>query len=136
VYARISTYSGDMSTFLQHFERGAAALEGWNGLDHVHIMVNEQTGRAVALSVWADEESMRAGDAGADEMRTRVFGAVRRQDGFGGALPARADGAGAGQQGDAAAHRDGPLISGAAAAVEPGGIRTEARALARRRAAP
>jgi heme-degrading monooxygenase HmoA len=72
MYARISTDSGDMSTFLQHFESGAAALEGWNGLDHVHLMVNEETGRAVALSVWADEASMRASDAGADEMRTRV----------------------------------------------------------------
>ena len=30
MYARISTHSGDMSTFLQHFESGAVALEGWN----------------------------------------------------------------------------------------------------------
>ena len=35
-------------------------------------MVNEETGRAVALSVWADEAAMRASDAGADEMRNRV----------------------------------------------------------------
>ena len=35
-------------------------------------MVNEETGRAVALSVWVDEEAMRASDAGADEMRNRV----------------------------------------------------------------
>jgi len=63
MYARISTYSGDMSTFLQHFESGAVALEGWNGLDHVHLMVNEETGRAVALSVWADEGTMRASDS-------------------------------------------------------------------------
>jgi heme-degrading monooxygenase HmoA len=74
MHARISTYSGDMSTFRQHFESGAVALEGWNGLDHVHLMVNEETGRAVALSVWADEETMRASDAGADEMRSRVAG--------------------------------------------------------------
>ena len=40
--ARISTDSGDMCTFLQHFESGAAALEGWNRLDHVHLMVNEE----------------------------------------------------------------------------------------------
>jgi heme-degrading monooxygenase HmoA len=72
LYARMSTYSGDMATFLQHFESAAVALEGWNGLDHVHLMVNEESGRAVALSVWVDEETMRASDAGADEMRNRV----------------------------------------------------------------
>jgi heme-degrading monooxygenase HmoA len=66
-----------VSTFLQHFESGAAALEGWNGLDHVHIMVNEQTGRAVALSVWADEESMRA----ATRERTRCAPACSERSG-------------------------------------------------------
>jgi hypothetical protein len=72
MYARVSTYSGDMSTFLKHFESGVIALEQWNGLDHVHLLVNEETGRAVALSVWADEASLKASDAGADEMRARV----------------------------------------------------------------
>ena len=47
--ARISTESGDMSTFLQHFKSGAAALEGWNGLDHVHLMVNEERALLRAL---------------------------------------------------------------------------------------
>ena len=52
MYARVSTYSGDMKDFMTHFGSAAAALEQWNGLDHVHILVNEDTGRAVALSVW------------------------------------------------------------------------------------
>ena len=50
MYARISTYSGDMSTFLQHFESGGAALEAGTASTTCNIMVNEQTGRAVALS--------------------------------------------------------------------------------------
>ena len=72
MHARVSTYSGDMGSFLTHFESGVLALEQWNGLDHVHLLVNEETGRAMAISVWADEASMRASDAGADEMRNRV----------------------------------------------------------------
>ena len=74
MYARVSTYSGDMQHFMAHFESAAIALEGWNGLDHVHMLVNEESGRAIALSVWADEDSMRASDAAADEMRDRVTG--------------------------------------------------------------
>ena len=74
MYARVSTYSGDMQSFLTHFESGVVALEQWNGLYHVHMLVNEGTGRAMAISVWADEASMRASDAGADEMRSRVSG--------------------------------------------------------------
>ena len=74
MYARISTYSGDMTDFLAHFESAAVALEGWDGLDHVHLMVNEETGRAVALSVWSDEETMRRSDSDAQEMRSRVTG--------------------------------------------------------------
>ena len=74
MHARVSTYSGEMQTFLTHFESGVLALEQWNGLDHVHLLVNEETGRAMAISVWADEASMRASDAGADEMRNRVTG--------------------------------------------------------------
>lgn len=72
MYARISTYSGDMKTFLTHFESMAVALEQWDGLDHVHLLVNHETGHAVALSVWADEQALRNSDAGADEMRNRV----------------------------------------------------------------
>src|SRR4051794_1393108 len=72
MYARVSTYSGDMKDFLTHFESGVIALEGWNGLDHVQLLVNEETGRAMAISVWSDEAAMRASDAGADEMRDRV----------------------------------------------------------------
>jgi heme-degrading monooxygenase HmoA len=74
MYARVSTYSGDMEHFMTHFASAAAALEQWNGLDHVHMLVNEETGRAIAMSVWVDEESMRRSDAGADEMRNRVAG--------------------------------------------------------------
>ena len=74
MYARVSTYSGDMTNFMTHFASAAVALEQWNGLDHVHMLVNEETGRAIALSVWADEESMKRSDAGADEMRSRVAG--------------------------------------------------------------
>lgn len=72
MYARISTYSGDMKTFLTHFESMVVALEQWDGLDHVHLLVNADTGRAVALSVWADEQALKNSDAGADEMRSRV----------------------------------------------------------------
>lgn len=72
MYARLSTYSGDMATFLPHFESMVVALEQWDGLDHVHLLVNEETGRAIALSVWIDEDSMRNSDAGADEVRNRV----------------------------------------------------------------
>lgn len=74
MHARVSTYSGDMENFLAHFESAAVALEQWNGLDHVHLLVNEETGRAIALSVWSDEDSMRRSETDADEMRTRVAG--------------------------------------------------------------
>ena len=74
MYARVSTYSGDMESFGRHFESAVVALEQWNGLDHVNLLVNEETGRAIALSFWADEDALRRSDAGADEMRDRVAG--------------------------------------------------------------
>jgi heme-degrading monooxygenase HmoA len=61
-----------MDSFLQHFQSVIVALEQWNGLDHVHLLVSHETGRAMTLSVWADKESMEASEAGADEMRDRV----------------------------------------------------------------
>ncbi len=72
MYARVSTYSGDMENLLQHFQSVIAALEQWNGLDHVHLLVSHETGRAITLSVWADKESMERSEADADEMRDRV----------------------------------------------------------------
>ena len=70
MHARVSTDRGDMT----HFASGVIALEQWNGLDHVHLLVDREGGRALALSVWVDEEAMRASEAGANEMRERVTG--------------------------------------------------------------
>jgi hypothetical protein len=61
-----------MDSFMKHFRSVILALEQWNGLDHVHLLVDRENGRAITLSVWADEEAMLQSDAGADEMRTRV----------------------------------------------------------------
>lgn len=77
MYARVSTLSGDMTDFMTHFAGAAAVLEQWNGLDHIHMLVDESNGRALAVSVWADEESMKRSDAGADEVRDRVVGLSR-----------------------------------------------------------
>ena len=74
MFARVSTYSGDMEGFLTHFQSVILALEQWNGLDHVDLLVSRETGRAITISVWTDEEAMNRSDAGADEMRSRVTG--------------------------------------------------------------
>lgn len=74
MYARVSTYSGDMDLFLQHFQSVIVALEQWSGLDHVEVLVNREAGRAITISVWTDKDSMDRSDAGADEMRDRVTG--------------------------------------------------------------
>ena len=72
MYARASTYTGDIDGLVEHFGSVVVALEQWNGLDHVHLLVNREAGRAIALSVWVDEEALERSEAGADEMRTRV----------------------------------------------------------------
>jgi hypothetical protein len=74
MYARVSTYSGDMDAFLTHFQSAILALEQWDGLDRVDLLVNRETGRAITISVWPDEETMRRSDPGADELRSRVTG--------------------------------------------------------------
>jgi heme-degrading monooxygenase HmoA len=74
MFARVSTLTGDMTDFMTHFASAAPVLEQWSGLDHIHMLVDEQNGRAIAVSVWADEESMKRSDAGADEVRDRVVG--------------------------------------------------------------
>lgn len=74
MYARVSTYSGDMDAFLTHFGSVVVALEQWSGLDRVDVLVNHETGRAITISVWATEEAMQNSDVGADEMRDRVTG--------------------------------------------------------------
>ena len=74
VYARVSTYSGDMDSFMRHFQSVIVELEQWNGLNQVHVLVNRETGRAMTISIWADKESMEASDADADELRDRVTG--------------------------------------------------------------
>jgi hypothetical protein len=61
-----------MDAFLTHFGSVIVALEQWNGLERVDVLVNRETGRAMTISVWADQRAMNASDAGADEMRERV----------------------------------------------------------------
>jgi heme-degrading monooxygenase HmoA len=63
VYARVSAYSGDMDSFIRHFQSVIVVLEKWNGLDQVRVLVNRETGRAMTISIWADRESMEASDA-------------------------------------------------------------------------
>lgn len=74
MYARASSYTGDMDRLVEHFASVVVALEQWNGLDHVHLLVDREAGRAIALSVWVDEEARDRSEAGADEMRARVAG--------------------------------------------------------------
>ena len=54
MYARPSTYVGDTDRLVEHFASVVVALEQWNGLDHVHMLMNREAGRAMALSVWVD----------------------------------------------------------------------------------
>ena len=72
MYARVSTYSGDMTRFMTNFATVTDVLEQWNGLHHIDLLVSEETGRAIALSVWPDEDSMRRSDVAADDVRDRV----------------------------------------------------------------
>ena len=72
MWARASTYSGDMERFVEHFRSAVVALEQWNGVDHVHLLVDREGGRAMARSVRDDEEAVRRSEAGADELRDRI----------------------------------------------------------------
>jgi heme-degrading monooxygenase HmoA len=74
MYARASSYTGDIDRLIDHFASVVVALEQWNGLDHVHLLVDREAGRAIALSVWVDREALERSEAGADEMRNRVAG--------------------------------------------------------------
>lgn len=72
MHARLSSYKGDMERFSEGFQSIVMTLEQWEGLHHAHLLVDRESGEAIAASFWLTEEHVLASNPIADEMRNRV----------------------------------------------------------------
>lgn len=72
MHARLSSYRGDMERFSEEFKGIVMALEQWEGLHHAHLLVDRESGEAIAASFWLTEEHVLTSNPIADDMRARV----------------------------------------------------------------
>ena len=75
MYARVSTISGSpdqMQTGIDDFREKVIPWVKENGGHGGILLVDRQTGTAVAATLWNDEETMRRSEEAADEHRRRV----------------------------------------------------------------
>lgn len=72
MHARLSSYRGDMDKFTAGFQGIVMALEQWEGLHHAHLLVDRESGEAIAASFWVSQEGVERSNPIADDMRNRV----------------------------------------------------------------
>jgi hypothetical protein len=76
MHARVSHISGstaDVDAGIDNFRNNALpALRGEEGSSGGILLVDRDTGKGIAITLWADEEAMRASEDRANELRAQA----------------------------------------------------------------
>jgi pyruvate carboxylase len=73
VYARVSTYAftaTDVHVSAEPFRAAIAAIQDIEGLEDAYLLVDEDTGAALTLTMWRDHQSLEASRVRASRLRT------------------------------------------------------------------
>jgi len=73
MFARVSAYHADEDNqkLLGAFQDTIGPLQTVEGFSHAYFLVDKDTGRAVSITIWEDEDAMSASEAGGEERRKR-----------------------------------------------------------------
>jgi heme-degrading monooxygenase HmoA len=87
MHARVSTYRAgeDTDRLLQGFQDTLGPLQVVEGFSHAYFLIDKQTGNAISMTIWDDENAMNESEAGSEErraQRTEGGGSVDSVDHF------------------------------------------------------
>jgi heme-degrading monooxygenase HmoA len=72
MYARVSTYEGTSESVERSLAQGdelVPLVRGMQGSRGVLLLVDRDSGREVSITLWEDEDAMRASEQAADRLR-------------------------------------------------------------------
>ena len=71
MFARVSRYRADQANdrLLEGFQDTIGPLQQVDGFSHAYFLVDRDTGTAVSITIWDDEDAMSASEAGGEERR-------------------------------------------------------------------
>jgi heme-degrading monooxygenase HmoA len=70
MHARVSTYqASDSEGLVEGFKSVTDALEGMDGFSHAYFMVDRDSGKAMSITIWDNEDALNASMSKADELR-------------------------------------------------------------------
>jgi heme-degrading monooxygenase HmoA len=69
VYARVSTYEGDVDRLIEGFERQVDLVRGLDGFAHAYLLVDRAGGRAMIVALWDSAEALDATASRAAHLR-------------------------------------------------------------------
>ena len=69
MHARVSTYTGEAEDLVDGFQAATAPLEEIEGFSHAYFLVDRANNKAISITIWESEETLRASAAQADKLR-------------------------------------------------------------------
>jgi heme-degrading monooxygenase HmoA len=69
MHARVSTYQGASDRLIEGFEKIREPLEQIDGFSHAYFLVDDESGKALSITIWDSEEALLTSVAKADELR-------------------------------------------------------------------
>ncbi len=77
MHARVSTYAGSaeqLDEVVRNFESSSDAVRELDGFEGAYMLVDRANGRALTITLWANEDAVRASAERADEVRAEAAG--------------------------------------------------------------
>jgi heme-degrading monooxygenase HmoA len=71
MFARVSRYRADQANdrLLEGFQDTIGPLQQVEGFSHAYFLVDRNTGTAISMTIWENEDAMSASEAGGEERR-------------------------------------------------------------------
>jgi heme-degrading monooxygenase HmoA len=75
MHARVSTYGfdpGRADELVTAFESGIGSIEDEEGMEGAYLLVDRTNGKALTMTLWANEEALTASATAADQARSEA----------------------------------------------------------------
>ena len=87
MWARVTTYQvpvAEVEQLIEQFNAGADTISAQPGLQRVEVLVSRKSGAGMTITVWENEDAMRASEDEADRLRQDIalelIGWIQRVD--------------------------------------------------------
>ncbi len=77
MHARVSTYAGNpgqVEQGIENFKGLTEGLRGMDGFEGAFLLVDRETGKAMTITLWSNEEAVQASAERAKQMRSDAAG--------------------------------------------------------------